>query len=104
FYFFSTQGKYPPDRAAGYLKAYFADEMKITPKGDPQPFANRSGFKDILLLKGGSPKGDYQAFFFTNSRTNQSHLMVILNRNIIKSPARVRELVDSIRRAPGKRS
>lgn len=102
FYFFSTQGKFPPDRAAGYLKAYFADEMKITPKGNPQPFSNRSGFKDMSLLKGGSPKGDYQAFFFVNNKTNQSHLMVILNRNINKSPARVRELVDSIRRAGSK--
>lgn len=99
FYFFSTKGKYPADRAAGYLKQYFEDEMKITPRGTPQPFNTRSGFKDMSLLKGASGRGDYQAFFFTNSKTGQSHLMLIFNRSINKSPARVRELVDSLRRS-----
>jgi hypothetical protein len=98
FYFFSTKGKHPAAKASDYLKQYFADEMKVAPRGAPQPFNSRSGFKDMTLLKGGSNRGDYQAFFFTNSKTGNSHMMLILNRNINKSPARVRELVDSIRR------
>lgn len=99
FYFFSTKGKYPVDRANGYLKDYFSEEMKVTPKGSPQAFTNRGGFPDMSQLRGHSGRGEYQAFFFTNSKSNQTHLLMVLNRNLNKSPARVRELIDSIGRA-----
>jgi hypothetical protein len=101
FYFFSAKGRYPPERAASYLRQYFAGEMKITPRGSPQPFITRGTFKNVSQLKGGSERGDFQAFFFTNSKTDYSHLMLIFNRAINKSPARVRELIDSLRRKRG---
>jgi len=99
FYFFSTKGKYPVDRANAYIKEYFAEEMKVTPKGSPTSFYSRGGFSDMTQLRGSSGKGEYQAYYFTNKQTNQTHLMMVLNRNLNKSPARVRELVDSIGRA-----
>lgn len=99
FYFFSVKGKYGVDKVNGYLKQYFADEMTITPKGSPQSFYSKGGFGDMTQLRGGTNRGEYQAYFFTNGKSNHSHLVMLMNRNLIKSPARVRELIDSISRA-----
>lgn len=99
FYFFSAKGKYPVDKAVAYLKSYFSDEMKVSTKGTPSSFYSRGGFKDMVQIKGGSSRGEYSAFFFSNPKSGNSHMLMILNRNINKSPARIRELVDSIRRS-----
>ncbi len=93
------KGRYNPDRAVTYMKDYFADEMKITPKGSPQSFYSRGGISDMSQMKGVTNKGgEYQAYFFTSQKGSQSHMLVLMNRQLIRSPARLREIVDSVGR------
>lgn len=96
-FFFSVKGRHKAERAVTYLKDYFADEMKIQPKGAPQTFYSRGGLTDMNQMKGVTNKGgEYQAYFFTHQKRSHSHLLVLMNRQLIRSPARLRELVDSV--------
>ncbi len=99
FYFFTAKGKYPVDKANAYIKSYFGDESPVTPKGNPQSFYSRGGFSDMSQMRGNAGKSEYQAYFFTNPKANHTHLVMIMNRAIIKAPAKVRELIDSISRS-----
>ncbi len=99
FYFFSAKGKFPIDKATAYIKQYFAEDMAVTPKGPPQSFYSRGGFSDMSQLRGMVGKTEYQAYFFTNTKANQTHLVMIMNKAITKAPAKVRELIDSISRS-----
>ncbi len=96
FYVFSAQGKYPLDRAMTYLKQYFADTHSVAPKGAPQPVRSRGSVSNMMVIKGLAGKSEFQAYFFINKKTDQTHLLMLMNRNLLKAPARVRELVDSI--------
>ncbi len=98
-FFFSVKGRYNAERAVTYLKDYFADEMKIMPKGGPQSYFSRGGFSDMRQMKGVTNKGgEYQAYFFTSQKGANSHMLVLMNRQLIRSPARLREIVDSVAR------
>jgi hypothetical protein len=96
---FTAKGKYPVDKVNQYLKQYFADEGTVAPKGTPQTFKSRSGFGDLLQLKGTVGRTEYQAYLFSNSKSGQSHLLFLTNRQFSKAPAKLRELVDSLNRA-----
>lgn len=99
-FFFSVKGRYNADRATSYLREYMADEMKITPKGSAQSFYSRGGFSDMSQMRGVTNKGgEYQAYFFTSKKGSESHMLVLMNKQLIKSPARLREIVDSVSRA-----
>ncbi len=99
FYFFSVKGRYNPERATTYLRQYFAEEMQISPRGAPQSFYSRGGFSDMSQMRGVTNKGgEYQAYFFTSNKGSLSHMMVLMNKQLIKSPARLREIVDSLAR------
>lgn len=99
FYLFTAKGKYTIDKVNQYIKQYFADEGAVTPKGTPQSFRSRSGFSDILQLRGTVGRAEYQAYFFSNSKSGQSHLLFLTNRQFSKAPAKLRELIDSLNRA-----
>lgn len=99
FFLFSAKGKYTVEKVNSYLKQYFADEMTVTPKGTPQSFHSRGGFHDMLQLKGSTGRGEYQAYFFSNTKSGQSHLLFLTNKQFSKAPAKLRELIDSISRA-----
>ncbi len=99
FYFFSAKGKYLPDRAVGYLREYFSDQASVSIKGKPQPFYSRNEFKDLRRINGVIGKGtEFQAYYFTNAKTNHTHMLVLTNRLYLRSQARVRALIDSISR------
>lgn len=100
FFLFSVKGRYNPDRAITYLKDYLADDMKLTPKGGHQAFFSRGGFSDMSQMRGVTNKGgEYLAYFFTSGKGAQSHMLVLMNKQITKVPARLREIVDSVTKA-----
>lgn len=99
FYFFSTKGKHKVERAEKYLKDYFADEMTMTVRGKPEVVYNRGSVGEITHFKGSTGRGggEFQAYFFNSHKASRSHMLVLMNKQFLKAPARVRELVNSIK-------
>lgn len=97
FYLFSTKGKYKIDRAEKYLKDYFADEFTIAVKGNPEAVYSRGSVSELHQIRGQAGRSEFQAYYFTSHKASRTHLLVLLNRKFLKAPARVRELVDSIK-------
>ncbi|MGE4133333.1 MAG: hypothetical protein AB7F86_16945 [Bdellovibrionales bacterium] len=99
FFMFSTEGKYPVNRVIKFIKDYFADENGMIAKGKIGSVFTRSSFREMTLIRGSNKKGlDFQAYYFSDGKQNRSHMIVFANRLMNKQPARVREVIDSVRR------
>jgi len=99
FYFFATKGKYPAARGGQYLKDYFADEFVIKVNGKPQNFLNRSAYNEMIQFKAMTERGvEVQAFFFFDAKLNETCMLVLMNKNLSRQPARIKEIVDSLGR------
>lgn len=98
FYLFSMKAKTNSKKAFDYAKKYFEGQFDLVPKDKGQPYLNKAGFKDMTLSKGVTSLGEeYQAYFFQNPRSKTNHLILLRDKMLSRQPARVRELIDSIR-------
>ncbi len=68
-------------------------------KGDGQSYPNKGGFKEMVQFKGSNSDGEeFQAYAFYNEKTGTSHMLLLKERGLSRQPAKVRQIVDSVRR------
>lgn len=97
-YLFSMRGKVQTKKQTEYLKKFFSEQFSLNVKGAGQNYPNRGGFKDMVLYKGVTSAGEeYQAYLFQHPKTKTHHIFFLRDKQLSRQPARVRELVDSIR-------
>jgi hypothetical protein len=97
FYLFTADGKFPFDKAQQALKDYFQGEMALKTNGQGSSYDNRGGFQDGTLIKGNTDKGDeFQSYFFRDPSSNKTHMVMLIDKDLGKHPAQVRQIFDSI--------
>lgn len=98
-FLFSVKGKFAADKAPKYIKDYFEDTAQYNMKGDGQSYPNKGGFKEMVQFKGSNSDGEeFQAYAFYNEKTGTSHMLLLKERGLSRQPAKVRQIVDSVRR------
>lgn len=100
-YLFSAKGKYSSNRAYQYMKDYFKDEFTLQDSAPATSYPSRTGLQNMTLLKGETSQGEeFQAYFFRDAARNESHLLFLKDDQLSRAPAKVRQIVDSVRSAP----
>lgn len=103
FYLFSVKGRYPPARATNFIRDYFIQELRPGARIRSENHVSRSSFGKMTLLKGSfSRNEEFQAFFFVDTRSNRSNLLMLVDNQLSRQPARVSALVNSLSRASKK--
>jgi hypothetical protein len=99
-FLFSAKGNYSASRAFKYIQDYFKDEFSLSESGKPSTYSNGMGFNRMVLFKGSTSQGEeFQAYFFHDPKSGQSHMLILKDSQLSRHPAVIRQLVDSIQSA-----
>lgn len=94
-FLFTAKGKYDQNRALQELYGYF-EEQGLQSRGEGSSYNNRSGLQDMTQFEGSSARGEkFQAFYFTNPKTNSTHMFFMMGSQMDANQAR--GLADTIK-------
>jgi len=96
FYLASGKEKMTPAQAKAEMQDQFEGSYGLK-NIDTSTTTNKNGLGPITQFKGSTRTGEeFQAYYFYNSKSGNSHMLFIADKDLSRQPARTRQLVDSL--------
>ncbi|NJM09834.1 MAG: hypothetical protein HC883_02770 [Bdellovibrionaceae bacterium] len=96
-FFLSTgKDKVTPEQARAEMQDQFEGSYGLK-NINTATVRNRNGIGNITQFKGETRTGEeFQAYYFHNSKTGNSHMLFMVDKDLSRQPARTRQLFDSL--------